>query len=862
MKHAAYSLCPLLVIAGIASAQWSSDPNQNNPISTTLETQRPADIVSDGAGGAIILWEQDSIVGEWHIYAHRIDAAGFTRWTPNGVPILSLPAGTGHFPQLVIDGAGGAIIAWYDNRGPFADVFAQRIDADGAVQWTANGLRVTNAPRAQYFPSISGDGQGGAIIAYNDNGNELRAQRISPTGVLLWPVDGSVISADLRLGPVSVNDGSGGAIIAWEDDRNSSSSVSDIYVQRITAAGSVQWTAGGVAVCTTAGEQTKPTIIADGAGGAIVAWQDRRNGTSDIYAQRINAAGLVQWTTNGVVIATVPNLYSSQVPRIASDGAGGAIIAWEDRRNNSYPQVYAQRIDNVGMVQWTANGILLSPTITAQAEPAIVGDGAGAYITWSDLRSGGANYDIYAQRIDDSGVLQWDSAGVAISTASSMQRQPHIADGGTGAIIAWRDQRNGLSNPDIYAQRVLRDGTLDDPTLSFLSPAVGDTLIAGEPDTIWWSGHVSPVDITLSVDSGRTYHPITLNYPTLSTFYSWDIPDTIISRWCAIKVEDANNPSLFAQSGIFMIKGYQLHRFAADSNYERFRFEQDRWNFGNNEASIWPASWYGQFNYQTGIDPNTGVQYPQIAPFNTASSSDFPDWPLFVTAFGVSQAYFDPPAMTYRDNARAKWGAMKSAWGGSCSGFAISSTLAFDDSRRFRLRFAGLPAFESLFSVPLDASIRKIINELWVQQSGMAHWPVVIAGWDTKTPNQTVNELKQLLWSDDGDHAHLNFWHNGPSSGGHAVVPYKLVRDAGNPAVYWIHVYDNSFHNDNNARIRVDTSANGNLGAWSYDLWPGWGGNQNLILSDKASTYLGNPGPPRKTSPLVAGSNTLQLYPT
>jgi hypothetical protein len=43
-----------------------------------------------------------------------------------------------------------------------------------------------------------------------------------------------------------------------------------------------------VAVCTAAGFQIAPTLVADGAGGAIVTWYDRRNSPdADIYAQRI-----------------------------------------------------------------------------------------------------------------------------------------------------------------------------------------------------------------------------------------------------------------------------------------------------------------------------------------------------------------------------------------------------------------------------------------------------------------------------------------------------------------------------------------------------------------------------------------------
>jgi len=44
-----------------------------------------------------------------------------------------------------------------------------------------------------------------------------------------------------------------------------------------------------------------PRIAPDGSGGAIAVWMDERAGASDanIYAQRVNSSGSIQWATNG-----------------------------------------------------------------------------------------------------------------------------------------------------------------------------------------------------------------------------------------------------------------------------------------------------------------------------------------------------------------------------------------------------------------------------------------------------------------------------------------------------------------------------------------------------------------------------------
>jgi hypothetical protein len=69
-----------------------------------------------------------------------------------------------------------------------------------------------------------------------------------------------------------------------------------------------QWQIDGTGLCTEVNSQSDPKIVSDGAGGTIVTWYDFRNGTNyDIYAQRVNASGIPQWTANGVALCTAKN---------------------------------------------------------------------------------------------------------------------------------------------------------------------------------------------------------------------------------------------------------------------------------------------------------------------------------------------------------------------------------------------------------------------------------------------------------------------------------------------------------------------------------------------------------------------------
>ena len=81
----------------------------------------------------------------------------------------------------------------------------------------------------------------------------------------------------------------------------------------------------------------------------------------------------------------------------------------------------------------------------------------GTIITWQDLRSG-AGSDIYAQRVDSLGTMEWTINGIALCTADGNQRYPKaVSDSADGAIIAWQDERIFM-DLDIYAMRITDSG--------------------------------------------------------------------------------------------------------------------------------------------------------------------------------------------------------------------------------------------------------------------------------------------------------------------------------------------------------------------------------------------------------------------
>jgi hypothetical protein len=449
-------LCVLIAGAPSARAYWVQ-----NGVALCAQAVDQMDPRSapDGAGGAIVTWG-DLRNGNYDIYAQRVDASGAPQWTADGV-VICTAMNDQLDPMIVADGMGGAIVTWYDYRsGTNYDIYAQRVDASGVAQWTANGVAVCAAANDQLSPVLIADGTGGAIVAWYDyrsgTNYDIWAQRVNASGAVQWSpgIYGQAIctATGNQAFPVIVSDGADGAIIAWLDRRSGTDY--DIYAQRVNGWGGYYWTANGASVCAATGEQQFLAIASDDAGGAIMTWSDVRSGTSyDVYAQRFSAAGAAQWTANGVALASGAG--NQAYSTIAPDGAGGAVVAWENNSAGN-KDIYAQKVNASGVAQWTANGAALCTALGDQTTPETISDDAGgAIVAWTDARSGGLH--IYAQRASGSGVAQWAANGIPVCVAAlDQQDQTIVSDGVGGAVMAWRDYRNG--NNDVYAQSIDGEG--------------------------------------------------------------------------------------------------------------------------------------------------------------------------------------------------------------------------------------------------------------------------------------------------------------------------------------------------------------------------------------------------------------------
>lgn len=337
-------------------------------------------------------------------------------WPPTGTPVCRNPECLGFAPTVIGDGVGGMYVAWHDYRSAVPTAYVKRYSASGSVApgWPERGVRASALAPEITSLAIASDGVGGVYVAWGDfPQRDIYLQRINGSGEIYsgWPIAGvPVCSAIGDQGFVSVvSDGSGGALIVWEDGRISGQP-EDIYASHILGNGQLdpRWPSNGLGICTAPFPQTQPKAVSDNLGGLYVTWRDTRVTPWDLYALRILADGSIApgWQENGTLVRN-SDVYDFHHDLVA-DGQAGLFVLWGE--NPIFPQ---------------------------------------------------SNQDLYVTRIqsDGSPTPGWPERGVTVAAGSGHQQHASMgSDGVGGVVIVWDDTRN-LGQPDVYAQRVLSDGS-------------------------------------------------------------------------------------------------------------------------------------------------------------------------------------------------------------------------------------------------------------------------------------------------------------------------------------------------------------------------------------------------------------------
>ena len=352
----------LATSATTVGAQWQVD---GGPVCTAVNTQAYPKIVSDGAGGAIVTWQDLRGGVAYDIYAQHVLASGAVdpAWPADGRALCT----AGERPGRSEDRRGRRgrrhrHLAGH-RSGANCDIYAQHVLASGAVDpaWPANGRALCTAAGNQELPDDRPRRRGRRHRHVGGLPQRHRLRHLRPARAGLGcggprlaggrprPVHRRRTTSGT---PAIVSDGAGGAIVTWYDDRGRELPTSTPS----TCCRPGRWTRRGrptAAPCAPPRTTSyDPTIVTDGAGGA-----DRHLAATTAAARlrhlrpaRAGLGGRGPGVAGGRPRAVHRRGRPATSPRSSRTASGGAIVAWQDQRSGVGFDIYAQHVLASGTV--------------------------------------------------------------------------------------------------------------------------------------------------------------------------------------------------------------------------------------------------------------------------------------------------------------------------------------------------------------------------------------------------------------------------------------------------------------------------------------------------------------------------------
>lgn len=376
----------------------------------------------DSQGNALLAFEDESqLEGFKRVLVSKVAADGTALWGDES-GLIRLPGGAGDSlgARIVGTADGGAVVAWSDLRSTGARVVLQKLDANGVMLWGAQNIELVAPSGGFLLADLRATEDGGVIVGWSAQlgrfNNQYWTQKFDRDGNQLWG-DAHVRLWDatangngmLQNGyfPTITSDGQGGAVYCW--DLALSGFRTRVRAQHVSAEGVERFGHGGVVVstdefnnrgdCSASYDQAADDIY--------VLWRERTPGTTNvqtgIYAQRIDGTGARQWGDGGNVLMPLDPILKSQVTMVPD--ANGFVAAWALQDYPNAMPIHALRVTRDGDYGWSRGivAIKTSSSDTGKMVGALSANGYAAF-AWTDFAATGQG-DLVVQNISRDGVL-------------------------------------------------------------------------------------------------------------------------------------------------------------------------------------------------------------------------------------------------------------------------------------------------------------------------------------------------------------------------------------------------------------------------------------------------------------------------
>ena len=241
----------------------------------------------------------------------------------------------------------------------------------------------------------------------------------------------------------------GSSVTVWTHEYSSSNS--EIYAQRLNAAGLK--VGREIRVATTSRNEHSPDVTMSANGDFVVAWAyDHSNSDTDIRAQRFNASGLKR----GGVIHVSSSSRDEARPSIAAAGNGDFVVVWTQEYSESNRDIRGRRYGDDGRALGPTFRVATSRDNETHPDVARSPDGRFA-VSYQHHRDNG---DVIVSRYSVTGTLV---STHTVAAGSPHQTNPRLAiDEQANVVVVWQEgaAEGSKRDFDIMARQIDNLGQL------------------------------------------------------------------------------------------------------------------------------------------------------------------------------------------------------------------------------------------------------------------------------------------------------------------------------------------------------------------------------------------------------------------
>jgi len=172
--------------AGVAAAQWSSDPGSPLVVAGGAGDQGVPVFRPTIDGGAWIAYMDNGAGGGYKPFIQRLQSTGVAAF---GTPIqLANRTNTGTFVfDMEVDASGNAYVAFDDNSSGTTLVTAHKVLPDGTLAWGANGVQMPLSTNV-FGPRITPCTDGSSVCCWQVTSSSSAVVTNASMTVSVWPM--------------------------------------------------------------------------------------------------------------------------------------------------------------------------------------------------------------------------------------------------------------------------------------------------------------------------------------------------------------------------------------------------------------------------------------------------------------------------------------------------------------------------------------------------------------------------------------------------------------------------------------------------------------------------------------------------